>query len=260
MCERTRDLKKKFGDGQLTFGAWMEISHFAVAEIMAQTGFDFVVIDTEHGAYHQESLGMTLAAFNGQRTVPIVRVAWNDKVMIKHALDAGAEGIVVPWVKSAAQVGEAVAAGKYPPDGVRGFGPWRASRYYRQMEEYARDANQALVTITQLEHLDAADAIDDILAVPGLDAIAIGPYDMSGSAGMLGEIGHPTVQGAIERIAAAAKARGVPVCMGTPMPLDDQRKWAPKGVSMVVTIDVLELLTEGATASLDGHKEALGAA
>ena len=258
MFERTRDLKKKFRDGELTFGAWMEISHFAVAEIMAQSGFDFVVIDTEHGAYHQESLAITLAAFNGQPTVPIVRVPWNDKVMIKHALDAGAEGILVPWVKSAAQVNEVIAACKYPPVGVRGFGPWRASRYYRQVEEYAREANEALVTMTQLEHLDAADEIDDILAVPGLDAIAIGPYDMSGSAGMLGETGHPTVQGAIERIAAAAKARGLPVCMGTPMPLDDQRRWAPRGVTMVVTVDVLELLCEGATASLDGHKEALG--
>ena len=260
MFERTRELKKKFRAGELTFGAWLGISHFAVAEITAQTGFDFVVIDTEHGAYHQESLATTLAAFNGQPTVPIVRVAWNDKVMIKHALDAGAEGILVPWVKSADQVSEAIAACKYPPDGVRGFGPWRASRYYRQMEEYTRDANEALVTITQLEHLDAADAIEDILAVPGLDAIAIGPYDMSGSAGMLGKIGHPTVQGAIERIAAAAKARGVPVCMGTPMSLDDQRKWAPRGVTMVVAVDVLELLCEGATASLEGHKEALGAA
>ena len=260
MFERTRALKQKFRAGDLTFGAWMEISHFAVAEIMAQTGFDFVVIDTEHGAFHQESLAITLAAFGGQPTVPIVRVPWNDKVMIKHTLDAGAEGILVPWVKDAGQVSEAVAACKYPPDGVRGFGPWRASRYYREVEEYARDANEALVTVTQLEHIDAADEIEDILAVPGLDAVAIGPFDMSGSAGILGQTKHPTVQGAIERIAAAAKARGVPVCMGTGMPLDDQRKWVAKGVNMVVAVDVLELLTEGTTAALAGHKEALGIA
>ena len=138
MFERTRALKERFRAGDLTFGAWMEISHFAVAEIMAQTGFDFVVIDTEHGAYHQESLAITLAAFNGQPTVPIVRVPWNDKVMIKHALDAGADGILVPWIKNTDQVAEAVAACKYPPEGVRGFGPWRASRYYREMEEIGR--------------------------------------------------------------------------------------------------------------------------
>ena len=259
MFERTQALKQKFRAGETTFGAWMEISHLAVAEIMAQTGFDFVVIDTEHGAYHQESLAMTLAAFNGEPSVPIVRVPWNDKVMIKHALDAGAEGILVPWIKNAAQVAEVVAACKYPPAGVRGFGPWRASRYYREWEDYARDANEALLTVTQLEHVDAAEAIEAILDVPGLDALAIGPFDMSGSAGMLGETKHPTIVGAIERIAAAAKARGVPVCMGTGMPLDDQRKWVPKGVNMVVTVDALELLTEGTTAALAGHKEVLGA-
>jgi len=179
-------------------------------------------------------------------------------VFIKRVLDAGMDGVISPMINNVEECRTFVRACKYPPDGVRGFGPWRASRYYRQVEEYARDANEALVTVTQLEHIDAADEIEGILDVPGLDALAIGPFDMSGSAGMLGQTKHPTVQGAIERIAAAAKARGVPVCMGTPMPLDDQRKWTPKGVNMVVATDLLELLTEGTTAALNGHKEALG--
>ena len=167
MSVRSLDLKKRLRAGETTFGGWLTVANPVIAEIMAGTGFDWVVIDTEHGGFGNEGLMTNLIAFNGSPTVPIVRVPWNDAVRIKQILDMGADGVLVPMVNSPAEARAAVSACKYPSEGTRGFGPRRASDYGRKIDEYVAQANDGVVVILQIEHVDAVAQIDAILDTPG---------------------------------------------------------------------------------------------
>ncbi|MEQ8966808.1 MAG: aldolase/citrate lyase family protein [Azospirillaceae bacterium] len=214
--DRVRDLKRRINSGQEVYGSWLTFTDPAVAEIAAGTGFDFVVIDGEHGGLGLETQQRLMTALNGSSTVPLVRLAANDPVWAKQALDGGAEGVVVPDVRSAQAAAAVVAACRYPPDGVRGFGPRRAARYGRDGAAYVAAANEALMVVIQIEHREAVEALDAILDVPGIDALMIGPNDLSGSYGRLGQYDDPEVAEAIATILAKAKAAGRPVCCGVP--------------------------------------------
>jgi 4-hydroxy-2-oxoheptanedioate aldolase len=257
MSARSMQLKQRLVRGETTFGAWLSISNPNIAEIMAGTGYDWVLIDTEHGPFGLEGLQVALMAFKGAPTVPIVRVAWNDPVRIKQVLDLGADGILVPMVNSAAEARAAVAACKYPPDGVRGFGPKRASDYGRDADGYTAQANASLITILQIEHVDAVASIDEILAVPGIDAMCIGPTDLSGSAGVLRQFGHPVVQCALETVVARSRARGLPVCMGVVFEAEEMARWASKGATFVLTGEDTSLLRTAAAQALERVRAAV---
>lgn len=152
-----------------------------------------------------------------------------------------------------------MAAGKYPPEGIRGFGPKRASDYGRDADGYTAQANASLLTIVQIEHIDAVAGIDDILAVPGVDVICIGPTDLSGSAGVLRQFGHPTVQRALETVVARSRARGLPVCMGVVFAHDEMARWAAKGATFVLTGEDTSLLRIAATEALERTRAAISA-
>jgi 2-keto-3-deoxy-L-rhamnonate aldolase RhmA len=224
---------------------------------MAGTGYDWVFIDMEHSPFDLKSLQHVLIAFNGRPTVPIVRVPWNDRIRIKQVLDLGAEGILVPMVCSVAEARAAVAATKYPPQGVRGFGPWRASDYYRQTDEYIRKANDGILVVVQIEHEDGVHQIEEILDVPGIDVVCLGPMDLSGTMGILGQLEHPRVVEAIQRVLAAAKKRALPACVPMETSIETQLAWARKGVNFVVTGEDHGLLRRAATAALAGYRKAL---
>jgi 2-keto-3-deoxy-L-rhamnonate aldolase RhmA len=208
---RGQRLKQRLRAGEAVLSAWLSFSNVATAEIMAGTGFDCLIIDTEHGPFSLEGLLGVLAAFNGRDTAAIVRVPWNDPIPIKQMLDLGADGILVPQIRSASEAEQAVSYCKYPPEGTRGYGPRRASDYYRQEAVYQRAANGSVSVMLQIEHIDAVHCADQILAVPGIDAVLIGPMDLSGSLGRLGQLDHPDVQSAIRHVIAQARAAGVPV-------------------------------------------------
>lgn len=235
MSERSRDLKRRLRASEVTIGAWLSLADPEVAEIMAQTGFDWLLIDTEHTPFTLKDLEIALMAFNGEPTVPIVRVAWNDPVRIKQALDLGAEGILVPWVSSPDEAQRAVAACKYPPMGVRGFGPRRASRYYANVDAYIARANEDLIVAVQIEHIRAVAVIGDILDVPGIDVVLLGPMDLSGSMGLLGQVDHPDVIAAIEAVIAEAQRHGIPA--GVPLETTPEQllAWAQRGCRFVIT-------------------------
>ena len=167
MSERALDLKRRLREGATALGAWLSITDPVVAEIMAGAGFDYILIDTEHAPWSLESLQTALLAFRGVPTVPIVRVPWNDQVHVKQALDVGADGVLAPMVRSAAEARALVAAAKYPPDGIRGFGPRRASDYGRNIDAYVAGANAATIVIPQIEDVGAAEAVEEILDVSG---------------------------------------------------------------------------------------------
>ncbi len=175
MSARGMALKERLKAGAVAYGAWLSIADPVVAEIMAGAGLDYVMIDTEHAPWSLERLQTALMAFRGVETVPIVRVPWNDQVHVKQALDVGAEGILAPMVRTTAEASALVAACRYPPDGIRGFGPRRASDYGRDIEGYMALANRSTIVIPQIEDVRTVDEIEAILDLPGVDALCIGP-------------------------------------------------------------------------------------
>jgi len=254
MSERSANLKIRLQRGETVIGAWLSLSNISVAEIMATTGFDYLLIDTEHAAFDLGTLQQVLVAFNGVTTVPIVRVAWNDPVRIKQVLDMGADGIVAPMVKTVDDVKALIAACKYPPAGQRGFGPLRASNYYRNIKDYWEKINVEVFIMPQIEHIDTVPLVDEFLDA-GVDAICLGPNDLSGSMGMLGQFNESKVRNAIDKVLAVAKARNAAVCPGVTASLRDQAKWVKKGVRMLLATSDVELLTVGATKALNATRD-----
>ncbi len=234
LIERNLQLKKRLREGEVTVGAWLSFACPAVAEIMAGASFDWLLIDTEHAPFTLENLESVLMAFNGRDTVPIVRVPWNDRVIIKQVLDLGAGGVLVPHVCSPEEAREAVAACKYPPEGIRGYGPRRASDYYRNAASYVRDANKGVIVAIQIENIEAVKAAKQILTVPGVDVVLLGPMDLAASLGVLGEPGHPRVVEAIGQVIAEARQLGIPV--GVPMDESPEviLDWASRGCNFVI--------------------------
>lgn len=256
MSQRSLRLKARLAGGEVTVGAWLTVPDAAVAEIMAGTGYDFVLIDTEHAPWSLESLQMAMLAFRGVDTVPIVRVPWNDHVHIKQALDLGAEGIVAPMVRTTEEARALLAACRYPPEGSRGFGPRRASDYGRDTDAYVAMANRGVIVIPQLEDVRTVGEIDAILALDGIDALCIGPNDLSGSIGAMRRHDHPVVVDAIERTLAAARTLGVAVCAGFTLPAERQAAWVERGARMLLVASDVELLARGASEALTGARAA----
>jgi 4-hydroxy-2-oxoheptanedioate aldolase len=247
---RSLDLKRRLKAGETTVGAWLSFAESAVAEIMAGTGYDWILIDTEHAPFGPEGLQAVLTAFHGRPSVPIVRVPWNSPVYIKQVLDLGAEGVLVPMVMTADEARAAVAACKYPPEGIRGFGPRRASDYYRRVEAYVASANESVLVALQIEHIDAVGRVDEILAVPGIDVVCLGPNDLSGSMGLLGQIEHPSVVKAITRVLEAAGRRRITACMGMAFPSAVNRQWVAGGARFIIAAEDQTVLRLGVAEAL----------
>ncbi len=180
-----------------------------VSELFALAGFDWLWLDLEHAPLSLDVVRQHLQAAAG-RVGTVVRVPWNDEVHIKQALDLGGDGIIVPQVKTADEARRAVAAAKYPPAGVRSVGIARAQQYGMNHQDYVLTANDRVAVMLQIEHIDAVPHVADILAVPGVDAIVFGPYDLSASLGRPGQFAHPDVVAVIGELAAACNDRGMP--------------------------------------------------
>ena len=251
---RAAAFKKRLKAGEAVVGAWLSLTDPAAAEMMARVGFDYLLIDTEHGAWDLIALQTTLMAFNGASTVPIVRVPWNDHVRIKQMLDMGVEGIMAPMVRTVEECRELVRSCRYPPAGTRGFGPRRASNYYRDLDAYVAAANDAIFVMPQVEDIATVGVIDDFLAVPGIDAVAIGPNDLSGTTGLFRQHSHPTNSQAVDKIIARGKAAGVPVCLGINTKPNEQKDLIARGVRVLLVTSDLELIAGGARAVLEDNR------
>lgn len=204
------DFRERLRRGDLLRGVLLNLPSAAVAEILALAGFDWLFIDGEHGAIDTRELVEILQAV--ERDIAcIVRVPALGNAAIKRALDMGAAGILVPQVETAEQAAEAVRLARYAPAGERGMGLARAHRYGFAFREYVAQANDAIAVIVQVEHFRAVENIDGIVAVPGLDAVFLGPYDLSASLGHPGEIEHPRVVEAIDHVTRRCQAAGMPL-------------------------------------------------
>ncbi|MDQ1341087.1 MAG: 2-dehydro-3-deoxyglucarate aldolase [Campylobacterota bacterium] len=203
-------LKNKLKNNQLTLGSWITIGHPSIIDIMASADFEWLVIDLEHTSIDLSQAHILISTIQANGMKALVRVSKNEEVIIKRVLDMGADGIVVPMVKSKADALEAIDYAKYPPVGKRGVGLFRAQKYGLGFDEYKKWVDNELVIIAQIEHIDAVTNIEEIITTDGIDGIIIGPYDLSGSMGYPGEYDREDVKKAIERVLQACKKNNTP--------------------------------------------------
>jgi len=194
-------VKSKLKDGRKTIGGFLQTLSPVSAEILSQCGFDWLIVDLEHAPGDFANLQAQLQAMNGSDVVPFARAPWNDEVAIKRILDTGVMGVLVPYVNTRAEAEAAVAACKYPPQGVRGVaGSPRAAGYTGNAMPYLQSANGETIVMIAVETMDAVRNLDEILQVEDLDGIFIGPMDLASSMGHLGNPAHPEAQEQIKII------------------------------------------------------------
>jgi len=242
-------LKRDLAAGKVSLGATIISGSPIVTELLSRAGFDWLWLETEHTTVGDNDVLTMLQATNGADVSTVVRVPWNDKTLIKRAVDAGPDAILVPLVNTREEAEAAVRAMKYPPVGERGAGLARAEGWGLSMGEYYASANDEVMTLVMIEHVEGVANIEEILAVPGIDGVMIGALDLSGSMGKLGHTDDPEVEAAVQRVLAACKAAGRPCgILGLDAPTA-QRRIAEGFTFLIVAIDVL-LLIGGAKAAL----------
>ncbi len=201
--------RKKLTDREVLVGTIVSLASPEVAEVLSAAGFDWLFIEAEHGPLDALTIQRIL---QGAGSTPcLVRLARSDDIWIKQALDVGAAGIIAPQVNSAEQAAQVVSWAKYAPFGTRGVGVGRAHGYGFKFQEYVSSANDETVVVVQAEHIDAASNMEAIVQVPGVDAVLVGPYDLSASLGRIGEVTHPDVVSAIERVTRVCRAARMPL-------------------------------------------------
>lgn len=212
---RTNHVRQKLRAQQATLGCFLGLGSPNAAELLAHAGFDWLVIETEHNALDAAEVQQMLMALNGSETIPLVRVPSANPVYIQRALDMGALGIVVPLVKTADEAAAIVRATRYPPQGTRSFGALRASHYTFDNQDYFQRANDNLLVVLILETREAVENLEAIAAVPGVDALYFGPFDLCLSLG-LNPFQQPfaEVEAIYQRALAIGQGHGVAIGMG----------------------------------------------
>ena len=249
-------LKRLLKAGKKTAGAWAQLCSPTSAEILCRAGFDWLLIDMEHSPADLQTLVAQLQAMGAYGVAPLVRAPWNDLVWIKRILDAGAYGVMIPSVNTREQAIAAVQACKYPPVGIRGIaGSPRAAGFGRDTSAYLKRANDELLVILQVETPQAIENLAAIGKVPGVDALFIGPMDLSTSMGHLGNPAHPEVQAAIATVEAKAKALGMP--LGTISAGWEQAKMLyDRGYQLITLLSDVILLSKASAEALTKFREA----
>jgi 2-keto-3-deoxy-L-rhamnonate aldolase RhmA len=205
-----QNFRSRLRGGEQLLGTMVTLPTAATAEILADLGFDWLFIDAEHGPLETRDILGILQTVD-RKTACVVRVAAADEVLIKRVLDLGASGIIAPQVNTPEQAASVVRFARYAPEGARGVGLARAHGYGFRFKEYLESANDEVAVIVQAEHIRAVENIEAIVAVAGIDAVLLGPYDLSASLGKTGQVDDAEVVAAIEHVAATCTAAGIPL-------------------------------------------------
>lgn len=227
-------LKKALNEGKTVFGPFMKLSSPAIVEILAHAGFDFVIIDTEHGPLTVETAENLVRAAQLAGIDPVIRVTDNDPSKISRALDIGAHGVQVPQVSSRADAERTVRAAKFAPEGERGVCCYVRAADYSAFgkHKYFPSANENTLLLVHIEGLAGVENIDEILSTPGIDVIFIGPYDLSQSIGLTGQVDHPSVIAKAKEVVDKARAKNIAV--GTFVDtVEGAHKWQALGVQYI---------------------------
>ncbi len=247
-------LKALLDSGQPAIGTWITFADPYSVELVADAGFDWLLIDTEHIPIGREGLRNILVAMKGSVSVPVVRLSSNSLDHFQSALDLGAQGVVVPMVGSRSDAEEAVSYCRYPPLGIRGFAPVRASRYFQDLEEYAGKANDEILLIVQIETPAAAADIDQILTTESVDGIFIGPSDLASFMGLATQTSHPDVVQVVRRLTRTARAHSMPFGLPTWTP-DECLSYVRQGGQLLTLGSDLHYLSSGVRSGLTGVRK-----
>jgi len=254
---KAQDLLAKMKNDPPVIGTHVNTSDISVAEQMGVLGFEFVWIEGEHSPLDKQSILGHMIACRAGNTAAFVRIPWNDPVLAKPILEMGPDGIVFPFICTAQEARAAVAACRYPPKGIRGYGPRRANRYGTVPNaEYIAGVDDSFLKIMQIEHIDAVNNLEEILAVEGVDTIVAGPNDLSGSLGLLGQTRHPDVLKPLDRIAEKCNKAGMP--FGVSMGGVDKAsisEWLRRGARWVSAGNETSFINQAGAETLKAIKE-----
>lgn len=203
MIERIKNLRTKLINRKPSVGAWIQIPHESIVEIFASEGYEWIVIDLEHGSISVHQLPGLFRTIEYYNSLPLARLTSDSPIEIKRVLDAGARGIIIPNIESKNQLQEVILNSKWPPAGKRGVGFSRSNIYGKKFTSYSIEAQEPII-IGMIESKKGVDNIDEILQVKGLDAILIGPYDLSGSLGITADFNNKEFQNSLKKIKASA--------------------------------------------------------
>ena len=212
--KRAMNLKKKLQNGGISPGIWITLPCPSCCEIIAKVGFDWVIVDTEHNLFNPETILHIAIAFSSSDTSLLMRIPEKTESYVKQALDMGFDGIIFPQTNTLEDAKRVVSLCKYPPIGKRGYGPSRVGNYGMDENEYVKSANDSVICIIQIENISGAAQIDDIVKVPGIDGIMVGPNDMSSSTDKFRDKTNPVLIDALNKIRTTAIAAGLPFNMG----------------------------------------------
>lgn len=235
--------------GELLVGTMVTLGSPEVAELLASVGFDWLFLDAEHGPLEARTMQRMMQGA-GAGVPCLVRVAAHEEVPIKKALDIGAAGIIAPMVNTPDQARRVVSLSKYAPQGTRGAGLGRAHGYGLKFQQYVQKANADIAVIVQVEHIQSVDNIEAIIRVSGIDAVLVGPYDLSASLSRMGEVDHPEVVSAIDRVTEVCQRKDIPLGIFGTSALA-VRKYIERGYTLIVAgVDTI-MLGEAARRLLD---------
>lgn len=237
--------KAALRDGEQQIGLWSALCSNITAEILAGSGFDWIVIDTEHAPNEVPGLLSQLQAMAKGTAEPVVRCAWNDAVLIKRILDVGARSLLIPFVQNAEEARRAVAATRYPPRGIRGVSVAPRANLYGRVANYHLNAHEEGCVLVQVETRAALSEIEAIAAIEGVDGIFIGPSDLAADFGYLGNSRHPEVQSAITKSCARIRAAGKPAGTLTSDP-DEASRYLELGFTFVAVGSDVGVLSQSA--------------
>jgi len=246
--------RAQIGAGQRLMGCWLSLGSPITTEVLGLAGFDWLLMDAEHAPNDVLSLIPQLMALKDSPSAPVVRPPWNDTVVIKRLLDAGFFNFLIPFVESAEQARAAVAATRYPPQGVRGVSVSQRSNRYGAVPDYFSTVNEQIVVMAQIESRAGVAAVHEIASVEGIDALFVGPSDLAAAFGHFGQPAHPEVQAAIAEVLTIARAAGKPTGILAPVEAD-ARAYLAQGLTLVAVGSDLGLLRMHSKALADSFRD-----
>jgi 2-dehydro-3-deoxyglucarate aldolase len=203
------ELKQRFKKREFSLGVWQNMAHPAISEILAKSGYDWIVLDNEHSMFSFDQLGTLIPIIQGSGAKALLRLSHNDPSEIRKTLDAGLDGVMCPMINTEEDAKALLDQCKYPPMGKRSYGLYRAQGFGAQSADYFAHANDRTSVIIQIEHIEGVRNIDAILQVPGIDGVLTGPYDLSGSLNIPGQLTHPDVIKAEKEVIAACQRHDI---------------------------------------------------
>lgn len=240
---------KDYNDGRPLAGSFVTVADPVIAEVMGEAGFDFLIVDVEHTGMPLLSVQTLLQAIGNTRAAPLVRVGELSEMQIKQALDAGADGVIVPHIKSAEDAARLVQYSKYPPMGTRGLTAARAARYGNNFDEYSKTANSRTSVVALIEDIEAVAEAEAIASTEGIDFVFIGPWDLSATMGHMGNPGAPEVEEAVQSIIDAVKSSGKRSLIYAESGAG-AKYWITRGIDGIVLGEDYQLLLEQCRAQL----------